>query len=36
MIRFKHICCPLNRYTFSVRAVRLWVEKTWDLKKPNQ
>lgn len=27
MICFEHIRCPLHRYTFSVQAMRLWVEK---------
>jgi hypothetical protein len=27
-IRFEHIRCPLHRYTFSVKAIRLWVEKS--------
>ena len=27
MIRFEHIRCPLHRYTFSVSAVRTWVEQ---------
>jgi 23S rRNA G2069 N7-methylase RlmK/C1962 C5-methylase RlmI len=27
-LHFEHIRCPLNRYTFSVRAIRQWVEQT--------
>ena len=26
MIVFEHLRCPLHRYTFSVRPIRLWVE----------
>ena len=28
MIIFEHIRCPLNRYTFHIKPVRKWVEKT--------
>lgn len=27
-LRFEHIRCPLNRYTFSVAPIRSWVEKS--------
>lgn len=27
-IRFEHIRCPLHRYTFSVKPIREWVERT--------
>lgn len=27
MVQFEHFRCPLHRYTFSVRPVRLWVER---------
>lgn len=26
-VSFEHIRCPLHRYTFSVRPIRLWVER---------
>jgi len=35
MISFEHIQCPLNRYTFSVKAIRLWVEKACEGKVLN-
>ena len=28
MVQFEHYRCPLHRYTFSVRTIRNWVEKT--------
>ena len=28
MVQFEHFRCPLHRYTFSVRTIRNWVEKT--------
>jgi hypothetical protein len=28
MVAFEHFRCPLHRYTFSVKPIRLWVEKT--------
>lgn len=28
MLIFEHFRCPLNRYTFRIRPVREWVEKT--------
>jgi hypothetical protein len=27
-LHFEHIRCPLHRYTFSVKAIRQWVEQT--------
>ena len=27
-LHFEHIRCPLHRYTFSVKAIRHWVEQT--------
>lgn len=27
MVQFEHFRCPLHRYTFSVKAIRNWVEK---------
>ena len=35
MVLFEHIRCPLNRYTFSVRPIRLWVEKVCEGKVLN-
>lgn len=35
MIRFEHIQCPLHRYTFSVKAIRLWVENACEGKVLN-
>ena len=35
MILFEHIQCPLNRYTFSVKAIRLWVENACEGKVLN-
>jgi len=28
MVQFEHIRCPLHRYTFSVRPIRKWVERS--------
>lgn len=35
MIIFEHIQCPLHRYTFSVRRIRQWVEKSCEGKVLN-
>jgi len=35
MVQFEHIRCPLHRYTFSVRAIREWVERTCESKVLN-
>jgi 23S rRNA G2069 N7-methylase RlmK/C1962 C5-methylase RlmI len=35
MIVFEHIKCPLNRYTFSVKPVRKWVEQQCEGKVLN-
>jgi hypothetical protein len=34
-IGFQLICCPLHRYTFSVKPIRKWVEKTCEGKVLN-
>jgi hypothetical protein len=34
-LHFEHIRCPLHRYTFSVKAIRNWVEQTCERRVLN-
>lgn len=35
MVQFEHIRCPLHRYTFSVKPIRNWVERSCEAKVLN-
>lgn len=35
MVIFEHFRCPLHRYTFSVKPIRLWVERSCEGKVLN-